>query len=119
MPASSVWVTSKIEACNNSYARLAHCANDTRNIFEQNLKSLAAVSIDLMLLHAPTSTGGAGGSVYPNLGHTPPCNCSAADACIAMQQQWGVLEEMYRLGKARAIGTGRDFTSFPYWNCCA
>ena len=107
MPADNVWVTSKIEACNNSYARLAHCANDTRAIFDQNLKFLAADSVDLMLLHAPTSTGGAGGSVYPNLGHTPPCDCSATDACVAMQQQWGVLEEMYTLGKTRAIGGER------------
>jgi 2,5-diketo-D-gluconate reductase A len=101
---ADVWITSKIEACNNSFVRLGHCANDTRAVFEKNLASLASDKIDLMLLHAPTSTGGMGGSVYPNLGHTPPCDCAAADACEAMQQQWAVLEELYTAGKARAIG---------------
>lgn len=53
----TVWVTSKIEACNDTFVREGHCKEDTENIFVQNLVELNATSVDLMLLHAPTATG--------------------------------------------------------------
>ena len=69
--------------------------------FEDNLAQLGARSVDLMLLHAPTGTSA---SVYPIPPGSPSCNCSAPAACAAMQEQWAVLEQMYRAKKARAIG---------------
>eukprot|EP00937_MAST-01D_sp_MAST-1D-sp2_P006213 g6213.t1 len=102
--AQHAWVTSKIEACNNSFVRLGHCADDTRARFMDNLRQLNRTSVDLMLLHAPTATGG-GSSVYPGPEFgCPSCNCSEPRACAAMQQQWAVMEGMYKQGKARSIG---------------
>eukprot|EP01050_Picozoa_sp_SAG11_P015368 SAG11_NODE_1986_length_3962_cov_4.050220_3_plen_197_part_00 len=87
----------------NTFVRWGSCAADTRKVFFQNLAELNREAIDLMLLHAPTSTGG-GQQVYPGFGHSPPCDCTSAVACGAMQEQWAVLEEMYVAKKARAIG---------------
>ena len=100
---SSVFIGSKVEACNNSFVRLGHCYADTKKIFMQNLAELNTSQVDLMLLHAPTSTGG-GSIVYPGFSGSPPCDCSAAQACSAMQEQWSAFEELYKAGKARAIG---------------
>ena len=98
--ASRVWVTSKIEACNNSVVRWGHCGADTAARFEDNLAQLGATSVDLMLLHAPTGTSA---SVYPVPPRSPSCNCTAPAACAAMQEQWAVLEKMYKAKKVRAI----------------
>ena len=101
---SSAWVTSKVEACNNSYVKLGSCAADTRAVFMRNLAQLNASSVSLMLLHAPTATRG-GSHVYPGPQFDAPvCNCSARAACEAMQQQWGAMEALYSEGKAKAIG---------------
>ena len=98
------WVTSKIEACNNSFVRLSHCGADTRARFADNLRQLNATAVDLMLLHAPTATGG-GSNVYPGPDFgAAPCDCSDPAACAAMQQQWAAVEDLYRQGMARAIG---------------
>lgn len=102
-PSSAVWITTKIEACNNSFVRLGHCNSDTKAVFEQNLAELGVNATDLTLLHAPTSTGG-GSIVYPGFSGSPSCDCAAPAACAAMQQQWAALEEMYRANKSRAIG---------------
>ena len=99
-----IWVTSKIEACNTTFVRLGHCTADTSARFAEDLRQLNATSVDLMLLHAPTATGG-GSNVYPGPEFgTPPCHCSEPTACGAMQQQWAALEQLYRQGAARAIG---------------
>jgi hypothetical protein len=84
-----VWITTKVEACNNSYVRLEHCSDDTMDRFEDDLQRLNTGYVDLMLLHAPTSTAG-GENVYPHL-----CECSSPAACVPMQQQWAILESMY------------------------
>jgi diketogulonate reductase-like aldo/keto reductase len=98
------WITSKIEACNNSYVRLSNCSHDTARIFDQNLDELGVEYVDLMLLHAPTSTKG-GDSVYPGpYFNAPACNCSDPIACKAMQEQWSVMEKYYKLNKSKAIG---------------
>jgi len=98
------WVSSKVEACNNSFVRLGHCGEDTRARFMDDLHQLNASSVDLMLLHAPTATTG-GSHVYPGPEFgSIPCNCSEQQACEAMQEQWAVLEDLYKQGKARAIG---------------
>eukprot|EP00040_Diaphanoeca_grandis_P017717 m.92884 g.92884 ORF g.92884 m.92884 type:complete len:328 (-) comp26579_c0_seq2:84-1067(-) len=94
----NVWVTSKVESCNNSYVRWGHCFNDTRQVFLENLDELGLEKVDLMLLHAPTATAG-GSAVYPS-----NCNCSAPDACAAMQEQWSAMEELYFQNKSRSIG---------------
>jgi len=106
--ASRVWVTSKIEACNNSFVRWGHCGADTAARFEDNLAQLGATSVDLMLLHAPTGTSA---SVYPIPPRSPSCNCSSPAACAAMQEQWAVLEKMYKAKKARAIGVSNYCTA--------
>lgn len=100
----SIFVSSKVEACNNSYARLGHCAEDTRALFMQNLDELNLSYVDLMLLHSPTSTLG-GDHVYPGPDFgAPSCDCKAPAACQAMQEQWQTLEGLYKEGRARAIG---------------
>jgi 2,5-diketo-D-gluconate reductase A len=103
LPRDAVFIESKVEACNNSFVRLGHCAADTHRVFLQNLEQLNVSAVDLMLLHAPTSTGG-GSIVYPGFSGSPPCDCRSAAACAAMQQQWGAMEQLYRAGKAKAIG---------------
>jgi diketogulonate reductase-like aldo/keto reductase len=92
----NTWVTSKVEACNTSFASMGSCVEDTRKRFLEDLEQLNASSVDLMLLHSPTSNNGA---VY---GHM--IDCSDPVGCEAMQQQWKVLEEFYNQGKTRSIG---------------
>eukprot|EP00729_Bicosta_minor_P002512 gene2512-12872_t len=100
----ALWITTKVEACNNTFVRLGHCADDTMARFEDDLHQLDTSYVDLMLLHAPTSTGG-GSKVYPGPAFgEAPCDCNSPAACAPMQQQWAVLEEMYKANKTRAIG---------------
>lgn len=95
--------TRPAQACNTSFVPLGNCYNATLSIARGNLATLGRTSLDLMLLHAPTSTSG-DSRVYPIPPGLPSCNCSAPAACEAMQQQWAALEAMYASGELRAIG---------------
>ena len=71
-----MWITTKIEACNNSFVRLGHCGEDTAAVFEQNLAQLGVAATDLTLLHAPTSTGG--GSIVCEISIASPPRSGSA-----------------------------------------
>jgi diketogulonate reductase-like aldo/keto reductase len=89
---SSLFVTSKVEGCgvakppHGTPVRKGHCYNDTLLRFDENLALLKLDSVDLMLVHWPPKEG-----------------CTS-ETCPWMQQQWSAFEEMYKAGKARAIG---------------
>ena len=107
-----VWLQTKMEGCGNSLdsqSRIADgsCYEDTLNVFEHSLRELGLSTIDSVLLHSPPCVVGASwvdacfgpGDVYPDR-----CDCERPEPCRMMRQQWRALEEVYHLGKARAIG---------------
>jgi len=110
-----LWLQTKVEGCGNSVDERSPvlrdaCGEGTLAAFEQNLRELRVPWVDLTLLHSPPCLPGAawvdhcwGGPgsdpIYPHR-----ANCSAAEPCEMMQQQWLALESVYAAGKSRSIG---------------
>ena len=121
---SSVWLQTKIEGCGNSIdprspIRRGTCLQDTLDVFHKSLDELGVTKVDLTLLHSPPCVPGApwvhgrddGSTPGQCIGHPAQdlvyperCDCSAAQPCRMMQQQWQALERVYAANQTRAIG---------------
>jgi diketogulonate reductase-like aldo/keto reductase len=88
MRRSDIFVTTKTLPCKLSTPD--ECYAQTLKDFEGDLTALDLDHVDLILLHAP-STGV----------HSGPCDDAA---CAINAAQWAAYTQMYKKGKARAIG---------------
>eukprot|EP00937_MAST-01D_sp_MAST-1D-sp2_P007434 g7434.t1 len=89
-PRSSFFLTTKTLPCEcDAVANPGCCKAQTQSDFEGDLEQLGVDYVDLILLHG-ASHRGAG-------------KCDAK-ACAADAEQWQVYEDMYKKGKAKAIG---------------
>jgi 2,5-diketo-D-gluconate reductase A len=105
----ALWLQTKVEPCGHSIIRDGHCFNDTLAAFEQNLKQLNTLVVDMTLIHAPPCVPNSGWAdaacvwddedIYPQ-----NCQCSKEVPCKMMQEQWAALEQMLKAKKTRAIG---------------
>lgn len=90
-----IFLTTKIPACGSfPIANLPtpskeNCGPDSSDLLYKNLKLLNLDYVDLVLLHFPPNS--CGNIFYP-------------DACQLMQDQWAVMEDFFKAGKAKAIG---------------
>jgi 2,5-diketo-D-gluconate reductase A len=80
-------------ACHRNITDLAECAATTKKEILSDLEQLNLSYVDLILLHGPNEVAGHDGGCGP-------------EACAANLAQWQVYMEMYKAGKARAIGVG-------------
>ena len=106
------WIQTKMEGCGNSFddgSRVAQgsCYADTLAVLDKSLRELGVPRVDSTLLHAPPCVVGAAwnngcfgpGEVYPDR-----TDCSAAEPCHMIQEQWRALEHAYRTNRTRSIG---------------
>eukprot|EP00041_Stephanoeca_diplocostata_P004242 m.42060 g.42060 ORF g.42060 m.42060 type:complete len:258 (+) comp14997_c0_seq2:334-1107(+) len=83
------FITSKIPGCGvptQGIPSRLHCYTDSMKAFGEDLQLLNTTYIDLVLIHFP------------------PLGGCTSDNCPLMQEQWAVLEEVYKSKQARAIG---------------
>lgn len=85
----SFFLTTKSMPCSNVGSAPGTCRNQTISDFAKDLEDLQVDYVDLILLHGPS--------------HRGEGKCDA-DVCAADAEQWAVYEEMYKQGKAKAIG---------------
>ena len=86
-PRDSFFLTSKTLPCTADSEEA--CYNQTMSDFAGDLKALKVDYVDLMLLHGPA--------------HRGKGSCDAG-ACEKDRGQWKAYQEMYKQGKAKAIG---------------
>lgn len=87
---SSFFLTTKTLPCTSDpTATPGSCTKQTRSDFEGDLAALGVDYVDLILLHGASHRG---------------AGACDAKACAADAEQWAVYEEMYKAGKAKAIG---------------
>jgi diketogulonate reductase-like aldo/keto reductase len=87
VPRNSFFLTSKTIPCTGTTEE--ECYNQTMSDFAGDLKALQLDHVDLMLLHGPA--------------HRGKGKCDAA-ACSKDRGQWKAYQDLYKQGKARAIG---------------
>lgn len=110
-----LWLQTKIEGCGNSVDPRStivrgSCHQGTIEVFHKDLKALGVAQIDMALLHAPPCVPGApwvewcGGPDQQDKVYPHNMDCTQAEPCEMIQEQWLALESLYKEGKARSIG---------------
>jgi len=94
-----IWITSKI----GPWATMGH--NETMQQMESILSQFQTEYIDLVLVHWPSATPGGRVSLQSN-STDPPCKLQddAYDASKCRQSVWKAMVQIFKEGKARAIG---------------
>lgn len=88
-PRSSFFLTTKTLPCSSVGGPAGSCYKQTMADVESDLQQLNVSYVDLILLHGAS--------------HRGPGSCDAA-VCAADAEQWRAYTEIYKAGKARAIG---------------
>ena len=78
----SVFIGSKVEACNNTFVRLGHCYEDTKKVFLQNLEELNTSQVSRT--HACHHRAGRAERILSNQRHRSLmlCSCRWTSCCF-------------------------------------